>query len=337
MSNTHRGRRVRRRLVPISAVALLMVATGAVSSSASATPYTAPLTTSLSIDCDSPPAEEVYWVASTGSLSVSLTDCVLYAVLDQFDNTLDGGAGNPADVTVSATNQLVLSADGGAEIWSGWFNPVYPQVRPSGQMLLAGTMSLPADAAVMNVGPPNRLDLSDDEHFLGGLEDCDLESDSGKGDHVYVTRSVRVSVGGEYTFRGVGTDPMSRYLSSLNPDNSIADPFFALYSSFDPANPDANVVGCNDDVNDTYDDYGDDMALQLDGGVLMEGHQPNFVAQLQPGEYTLVLTLYGELENPTWWTDQAPGSVDFEMWGPVDGLCDVADPACVPAAPVFTG
>ena len=335
-------KRFRRVLVPVGAVALLIPAIGAISGSASATTSTTPLTTALSVDCDSPPAEEIYWVVSTGSASISITNCPTYEVIDGDYNVIENDSGNPGSTVVPAAHELVVYDIFGDPIWSAWFNPVYPETRPSGQLLLARTLGLPADAPEFFAGPPNRPDIDDDEHFLGGIEDCDLESDPGKGMHVYATFAVRVLVAGQYTFRGIGTDPLSEYLSSLNPENDISDPFLALYTDFDPTSPDDNVVGCNDDLNNFYDDYGDEMGEQLAGGVVMEGHQPYFTAFLQPGIHTLVLTLYGEVEGPNWWTNQAPASVDFEMWGPVDGLCDTADPACTaidpdPVNPVFTG
>jgi len=330
--------RARRLLVPAAMLALLMATLGVVSSSASAAPYTAPLTTSLAVDCDALPTQNIYWTASTGSVSVSMTNCLDFTVFDSDDNPVQTGTGNPATITVPSAHELFLYDDVGDPIWSAKFNPVYPETVPKGQLLLSGPLALPLDAPEFFVGPPNLPDVSDDEHFLGGIEDCDLESDPGKGMHVYATIEVRVRLAGEYTFRGVGTDPLSDYLSSLAPDNAIADPFFALYSGFDPTKPDDNVVGCNDDLNDLYDNY--EMAEQLPGGVLMEGHQPYFTANLEPGVYTLLLTTFGEVENPTWWTDQGPGSVDFEMWGPADGLCIAADPTCKaidPTPPSFTG
>ena len=89
-------------------------------------------------------------------------------------------------------------------------------------------------------------------------------------------------------------------------------------------------MGCNDDLNDFFDDYGEDMAEQLSGGRLMEGHQPRFAATLEPGIYTVVLMLYDEVEDPEWWLERGPGSVTFEMWGPEGGLCVASDPTCQP-------
>ncbi|NDA81409.1 MAG: hypothetical protein EBX92_09930, partial [Actinobacteria bacterium] len=38
-----------------------------------------------------------------------------------------------------------------------------------------------------------------------------------------------------------------------NDTNPIGDSFLALYSSFDPTNPDEGVIGCNDDLNNLFD------------------------------------------------------------------------------------
>lgn len=319
----------RNRGTAVVALAALLGATlGFAGSGASATT----VTTSLAVDCENPPEEEIYWVPVDGTVTVELTNCLEYAVIDdETDAIIDNDSGDPATLTLSGGVSLevtdLITAD---IVWDGTFNKVFPETVPSGQLLLTETLDLPLDAPEMNVGPPNAPDESDDEHLLGGLEDCDLETGD-TGLHIYDTLEVRVLESGEYTFRGVGTDPLSDYLSSLNPDSPIGDPFLALYSTFDPANPDDNVIGCNDDLNDFYEDYGDEMAEQLPNDVLMEGHQPIFSANLEPGVYTVVLTLYDEVENPDWWTERGPGSVTFEMWGPEGGLCKASDPACQPA------
>lgn len=319
-------RNVRTRALGLAALVALLTATiGFAGSGASATP----ITTSLAIDCDNLPAEEIYWTPIGETITVELTNCFEYIVFDTFGDVVDTGSGDPATLIVNPTTYIDFYDSSGNFVWDAVFNPIYPQTTPSGQLLLTETLDLPLNALEMNVGSPNRPDLNDDEHFLGGIEDCDLEADD-TGIHVYQTFEIEVLKSGEYTFRGVDTDPLSDYLSSLNPESALSDPFLALYTSFDPANPDDNIVGCNDDLNDFYEDYGDDMAEQLPGGRLMEGHQPYFSADLEPGLHTVVLTLYDEVENSDWWQENGPGSVTFEMWGPEGGLCDASDPACQP-------
>ena len=317
-----------RAMAALALTALLAATIGFAGGGASATS----ITTSLAVDCENPPAEEIYWVPVGGTITIELTNCLEYAVFDANDRSfIDGGDGDPATLTVGPAVFIeATDLDTGDIVWEADINPVYPEDVPSGQLLLTRTLDLPLDAPEMNVGPPNLPDESDSDHFLGGQLDCDVEADD-TGLHVYDTLEVRVLESGEYTFRGVDTDPLSDYLSSLNPNSPVADPFLAIYSSFDPANPDDNVVGCNDDLNDFFDDYGEDMAEQLSGGRLMEGHQPRFAATLEPGIYTVVLMLYDEVEDPEWWLERGPGSVTFEMWGPEGGLCEVSDPACQPA------
>ena len=335
-------RTIRTRAWELAAIVALLAATiGFAGNGASATPST----TSLAVNCDSLPAENIYWTPFDETITVELTNCAAYSLEDTFGDLVDAGSGDPATLTVNPATYFFVYDNLDEVIWEASFNPVYPETAPNGQLLLTETLELALDAKEMNVGPPNMPDVDDDEHFLGGIEDCDLEADDG-GIHVYQTFEIEVLKSGEYTFRGVDTDPLSDYLSSLNPDSALNDPFIAIYTSFDPANPDDNVVGCNDDLNDSYEDYGDDMAEQLSGGRLMEGHQPYFSVNLQPGLHTVVLTLYDEVEDSDWWSENGPGSVTFEMWGPEGGLCDASDPACLPApgptpepavTPKFTG
>lgn len=292
-----------------------------------------PITTSLSIDCDDLPAEEVYWVDSSSTAAVSLSNCDLYEVYDEDFNVIDSGPGLSANLNLNKVG-LALIEEGPGEVWFGDFNPAYPENVPGGELLTTRIFDLPVDSPVMDVGGDNSG--GDGDHWLGGIDTCALQAgDPGEpSPHVYSTIDIEVLTAGTYTFRGIESTPPGSYVSSLTEWNELEDPFLALYSSFNPASPDDGIVGCNDDLNDLfgYDDA--EMGELLSGGVLMEGHQPYFTTELQPGTYTLALTTYFTLTSDEW-SEQGPGDVTFEMWGPVCGLDISDDPACnvVPPGP----
>ena len=154
---------------------------------------------------------------------------------------------------------------------------------------------------------------------------------------MYDTLEITIVKSGQYTFRGIASDPEGSYLNDGD-GHPMEDPFLAVYDSFDPASPDEGVVGCNDDLNDKFG-YGDsDMAEELSDGSLMEGHQPYFSARLEPGQYTLVLTTWEKISSSEWvagtgdygtWATGI-GTSTFQLWGPANSMCIGHDPACAP-------
>jgi hypothetical protein len=153
-------------------------------------------------------------------------------------------------------------------------------------------------------------------HNLGGDATCELES----GEHVYTTHTVSVSASGEYTFRVVTTDPLTEDVVAWGDDSlPIGDPYVAVYSTFDPNNPDSNIVGCNDDgdYNGSGTEYLGGTSATIGHTYLVEDEFPQFVKTLDAGTYTLVLTTYREYSTAAWNGASFPAqSATFELWGP---------------------
>lgn len=97
---------------------------------------------------------------------------------------------------------------------------------------------------------------------LGGVGTCGIQT----GAHSYQTRAVTANYTGAHTFTVTG--------STATVTTGFNDPFLAIYAgSFNPANPTANLVGCDDDS----------------GGAA----RPAFTANLTNGQtYVLVATTF---------------------------------------------
>ena len=250
--------------------------------------------------------------------------------LTGFDSVYDYDSGNtspvnPAGETVvlGAGDEMVFYDDGAdscSQDFYAWVFEAGPETVPSGSHLFTQTITIPLGASEITV-----TETEDDEHVLGGIEDCDLSTEM-HGIHVYGTLDVTVTTAGTYTFRGMFSTPLGDYVP-LNPFDPIGDPFLAVYSSFDPASPDAGVVGCNDDLNDIG---AENDAEYLSDGTIIDGHQPWFSAALAPGNYTLVLMTWEDLSAEDLADGYAPYSEEdfvvgpksttFELWGPEGGL-----------------
>lgn len=155
---------------------------------------------------------------------------------------------------------------------------------PSGELLFTEDLTTPAD------GVQAVTFDSDSDNF------CEIDDV-----RVYAALDFTVLEGGDFTFRIVGVDPQQGgefggiewTIDDPNPWGDympINDPFLVIYSDFDPAQPDANQIACNDDTEsnpgtetyfsrDSEDRYISDRFSEL-------------VAELSPGQYTLVLTTY---------------------------------------------
>lgn len=261
-----------------------------------------------------------------------------------FDVTTPYPIGNPPGFTAEMTGL------GGEGTWNAdfWFNPNNPVAPlPEEFTLTAGTFIYIDNAdntaykpidfhAVANLDDPSgervysqvgRWSASSPEftivdgswnHYLNGDNTCRLRS----GTHVYDEIPITITSSGEFTFRFVDSSPRNGALYNWLDDNPIRDSFIALYSTFDPANPDANVVGCNDDLNGEYTYADQDYWMFIDSeGNILYSHYPQFTSNLTPGEYTLVMTQYEVIHASDWTTTPyADSSGTFEMWGPADGF-----------------
>lgn len=168
---------------------------------------------------------------------------------------------------------------------------------------------------------------------LGGDENCALSD----GAHAYATGTLTVERSGTYSIRVVNTTPLTDSTTAWGPDIPMRDPFLAVYSSFDPANPNANIVGCNDDgSNNRGDEPGDypDYGATLSPKYLINGLYPWFSAKLAAGSYTYVLTTYSQYGIANW--EGGAQAATIEVWGLDDTLADTGARE-IPAWATFAG
>jgi hypothetical protein len=214
-----------------------------------------------------------------------------------------------------------------------------PGHTPSGELQYRQDVTIGLDAPTFDAGAVD--DEEEAEHWLGGKRLCALDVEGGAR-HVYTTLNITIDRPGRYTFRSIATDPLGEYLGTDT--NPIGDSFFALYSNFDPANPDEGVIGCNDDLNNLFGYGNDEIVEVLEDGTWVEGHQPYFSVQLEPGAYTLLMTTWravsktewiaGEAKNELPWTP-GPATLTYELWGPAEAICVENDPVCDPPEPTL--
>jgi LPXTG-motif cell wall-anchored protein len=178
-------------------------------------------------------------------------------------------------------------------------------------------------------------DQAIDSNGIANKPECKLAP----GQHPYSTLKIKISKSGDFTFRVVSTSPgtshNARVINSTtaNPGNAfnnpIKDNFMAVYSSFNPADLSAGIVGCNDDSYDsTHYRNGD----YLESGQIINDRWPAFASTLQPGEYTLVLSTFSDYQ-PSAWTTNSFGlnqGASFQLWGPEGAISDGGAPAALP-------
>jgi hypothetical protein len=289
----------------------------------------------VAIDCVTAPADEVQFILLPGeTMTLTTTGFTHFEDVDWDAHTLD-----PAGDSVTFGDQpgwmYFEDAGLGCELWVE-VTVAGPETVPAGALLFTRDITIQADPSELVV-EPNDPD-NEGDHTFGGVDECHVWA-GGDGRHVYGTLDITVLLNGTYTFRGMSTSPLQAYVGYYAWD-PIGDPFLALYTDFDPANPDDGVIGCNDDLNDVG---AENDAEVLDDGTIIEGHLPYFAVDLAPGEYTLVLMTYSELgvdefragSHHTYAGEDGPGdpetdeyrsfaigakSVAFQLWGPEDGL-----------------
>ncbi len=159
-----------------------------------------------------------------------------------------------------------------------------PLDDPSGDLLFTQTLTTPANG-VQSV----EFD-TDADNFCGVYDE-----------RVYATLDFTVLENGEYSFRIVGVSPLQSgelidgegWIFPPNPWGDyvpIADPYLVIYSDFDPTQPDANQIACNDDTGAVVEttNFG---ARDIQGRFISPFYS-EIIASLAPGQYTLVLTTY---------------------------------------------
>lgn len=191
---------------------------------------------------------------------------------------------NPNNPTISSDNILEAGDEGYPDEFGG---------RPVGFV---------EEAMFVDVGggvwAPFEVEGEEPTSLLGNNPECDLFY----GSHAYETVTITVSQNGPYTFRFVNSIPFDAY----------DDPYLAVYTDFDPANPNANVVGCNDDRNNPD---GEPITDTTPDGQSLNGRFPEFTAELEANEtYTLVMTTWFFSFANDFIEEGAKGT--FELWGP---------------------
>lgn len=167
---------------------------------------------------------------------------------------------------------------------------------------------------------PQRFDYQYVNGFAGG---CSLT----QGSHPYQTVTITTTNPGDFTFRISSTSPNTDSNSlALLPSSSqqppISDTWMAVYSSFDPANPEQGFLGCNEDSGQ--------VGNYLSNGTVLSSLWPQFdVTNLAAGSYTLVLTTYGA-PTPSNWSIKTNGvdqTATMQLWGPSGAISAVSNPS----------
>jgi hypothetical protein len=335
-------RRILKALTAIIAVAALPLVAVAPASAAAANPYDI----YFEFDCN-----EHYWdydVPLYGdTATIHFVNCAVGNYLQDADDT--GFASTTSvvidDVTENAIGTVTATGPVEIKVIAGpnqpglvddehfaniiIFDPEVQEIAdPAGSLLVDESAEIPLEANLFTVEDPN----ADDEIMLGGNDLCLIN----EGEHVYSTLEFTVTTAGDYTFRVMGTDPISSYIDEDADSIPLDDPMVALYNgTFDPASPHTGIAGCNDDfklyedlngVNwaEIYDNLDGELFAETEDGTLIEGHFPIFESSLTPGQYTLVFTTWEVVTEADWaggggWEPSAM-SLDYEVWGPSNGL-----------------
>ncbi len=281
-------------------------------------------------------------------VDVLLVNCDGYYLGDQ-DNTgdaetEDGTVDSSGTLLVNDVNELLtlsgevdvyfLTDPGANDFAMLAARDIYDMANPAGSLVVdsAGTISL--DPVQFTIG--SQQDITDENEItIDGNGDCGILA----GDHIYTIQRFHVTIAGQYTFRVVGTDPVSSYIQ-VGQYNPISDPMIALYDGeFDPANADSAVEGCNDDFNDlTIDGYNwsipnsqsdaDHVYATTEDGTAIEGHFPVFTADLAVGDYSMLVTTFDNLSAEEWANGQhgeyvweaGVGTIEYEVWGNPVGI-----------------
>jgi hypothetical protein len=282
-------------------------------------------TTTYNLDCDAANSGNNIWYAQTGdTVTLNLTNCTAF-VTDPFGPSpvatpvTGSWVGNPGD-------QGLMQGTNTQGVFIG-IGEIKAQHTPAGTLLASKDITIGANPKELVVGPSSDPNDPEEDHFLAGKEECGVAIGDSKK-HVYATLPIKITKAGTYTFRGTGSTPQGSYYSG-GAYHPLEDSFLAVYKDFDPKKSDANVVGCNDDLNDQFD-YDNDVFMEdLGNGVTMEGHQPYFTANMKPGYYTLVLMTWESISAAHWKAGvnggntsfaAGPASTHFELWGPTGGL-----------------
>ena len=185
--------------------------------------------------------------------------------------------------------------------------------------------------ATMTAASPT-LDLTNSagwvaDGYLGGDSQCVLDNVNFNNTgpiRRYVELPIVVTKGGHFTFRIVNQSPEYTGDNFLNP---VSDPFLALYGTFNTADLDTGLVGCNDDAYDSVlsPAWQNGDTFPTNGVSNTNDRWSHFETELVPGAYTAIFTTFLDTDsiNGGAWT--YPQTVTFEYWGPE---CSIEGAVC---------
>jgi len=339
------------RTLPLSliAVSALLFATAA---SAPATAAGAPTDTrtSITVNCLLGEGSNDNQIILPGdTLTVTLLNCDAWTVEDlDVSGTLEDPAGGLSDSWIVVGTPADFEVNGSSNILLTEPDDLLPEIDIDVRVASAaptptGSLGLTTRVAMPVVIPTFEINVPADPYLgapgpttdLGGLSDCSIED----GYHPYQALPISISTAGDFTFRVIDVTPVDEDLQWGQPYVPSQDFFLAVYTQFDPANPEANLVNCNDDRNENR-------IFVINDGVtfISDDQTPEFAAALEPGDYTLVLTTYRTSSSSEWaagefssWSgvsdfswDPQPMSGLFELWGPVGSIAANDDQATAP-------
>ena len=342
-------------LIAVSALPLIAVAPAS-----AAIPRNA-----FTFDCNvGPTGESDHALAPGEFVTITLLNCDNgYEITDQdlTGNAMLGSvvltttpiviATDPATVVVHEFAEVYLEGEGAENIN---INLSTTTADPAGDLLATTSTTLTEASDFFTT--PDTAEILDGDALIGGIVQCDVEV----GSHPYSTVDLTITEAGTYTFRVVDTDPVEEdmYYGIDSDFSPVGDNFLALYTEFDSADINADIVGCNDDADDAGAVAGDlwatanaagdsrgqgDSNIHTSTGYILDDQFAWFTATLQPGQYTMVGTLYSEYSESEWLTnlddaEVTQASLTYEMWGPEGGLVlGLADTGVDPAFGLWTG
>ena len=304
----------------------------------------------IEVDCDATQldgAEDDHNIADGDVLTITFTNCTGQDIWDEssgnaflpgavlIDNTQSQTVTtSPFVVTVDGRSQLNIETDGKTIVDGDLdIRIAYDVGNPAGATLLATeTLTFPLGVADMMV---REAEIGGSDVFLGEVSMCEVEP----GQHIYRNLDFTVTASGVYDFRAVDVSPLDEDMYWMTEEYPNSDPFMVLYEDFNPNDPEAGVVGCNNDsdTNDTaeIEDYWDvaDDSLLTGTDYITDDEWPWYRTTLDPGNYSLVIMTPETIStadfdagqngatsnNPDTW-DPIAQSTTYEMWGPAGGI-----------------
>lgn len=201
----------------------------------------------------------------------------------------------PSSFTIDANTKVNFNGTPGEFLIN--VEPSVPQLAdPAGELKETVTIDIPGTDPLATEWPDDVLPVDPDDK-------CGMDS----GQHVYGTYDFDVTAAGEHTFRFVQSIPADEEIYWWGSDPFLNLPFIAVYTEFDPTDPMANLVACDQQRD------GEEFA-STNSGYVTSWQYSEAVGTLPAGQYTLVLTTYERSEPGSDWFDPESGII--EIWGP---------------------